>query len=269
MIAIESRGGGRAMFEEHYELIHKTIYGVARRKRRLDSESIEDFAAFAFLKILEDDAAVLRDFEGRSSLKTYLVTVVQRLYLDFQIQRYGKWRPSRRALRLGPLAIALDRLLHRDGRSLREAAERLRELGLGDHSLDSLAALARSIPNQRRRPRLEQLERVEEVACDGGVEERLVARDRHRAASRVGEALQLALAALPEDDRRILRLRFEEELTVRAIASQIGVEARQLYSRFERLLAGLRRTLEAGGVGKGTALPLLDGWAPDLELSLG
>ncbi len=269
MIAIEPpTGAGRAMFEEHYELIHKTIYGVARRKR-LDPESVEEFSGFAFVKILDDDAAVLRNFEGRSTLKTYLVTVVQRLYLDFQIHRYGKWRPSRRALRLGPLAIELDRLLHRDGKSLYEAADWLRERGFGDHSRESLAALARLIPNQRRRPRMEQLDRAEEVACDGGVEERLLARDRHRAAARIGTALSEALAALPDEDRLMLRLRFEEELTVRAIAAQFGVEARQLYSRFERLLASLRRTLEAAGVGKDAAAPLFEAWGLDLELALG
>lgn len=268
MIAIDPQGGtGRAMFEEHYDLIHKTIYGVARRKR-LDSESVEEFSGFAFVKMLDDDAAVLRNFQGRSTLKTYLVTVVQRLYLDFQIHRYGKWRPSRRALRLGPLAIELDRLLHRDGKTLFEASDWLRERGFGDHSRDSLAALARMIPNQRRRPRLEQLDRAEEVACDGGVEERLLARDRRRAAAAIGTALAQALAALPAEDRLLLRLRFEEELTVRAIAAQLGIEARQLYSRFDRLIAGLRRTLEQGGLGKGAALPLFEGWGPDLEMAL-
>ena len=269
MIAIDpANSTGRAMFEEHYELVHKTIYGVARRKR-LDAESVEEFSGFAFVKILDDDAAVLRNFEGRSTLKTYLVTVVQRLYLDFQIHRFGKWRPSRRAIRLGPLAIELDRLLHRDGKTLYEAVDWLRERGFGDHSRESLAALARMIPNQRRRPRLEQLDRAEEVACDGGVEERLFARDRRRAAARIGTALAQALAALPAEDRLMLRLRFEEELTVRAIAAQFGIEARQLYSRFERLIAGLRRTLEKEGVGKSAALPLFEGWGADLELALG
>jgi RNA polymerase sigma factor (sigma-70 family) len=269
MIAIDPpSGGGRALFEEHYELIHKTIYGVARRKR-LDAESIEEFSGFAFVKILDDDAAVVRNFQGRSTLKTYLVTVVQRLYLDFQIHRYGKWRPSRRALRLGPLAIELDRLLHRDGKTLFEAADWLRERGFGEHSRETLATLARSIPNQRRRPRLEQLERAEEVACDGGVEERLLARDRRRAAARVGSALARALEALPAEDRLMLRMRFEEEQTVRAIAAHFGVEARQLYSRFERLLVTLRRALEADGVEKSAALPLFEGWGADLELALG
>ncbi len=268
MASETSVGSGRAQFEEHYELIHKTIYGVARRKR-LDAESVEEFSGFAFVKMLDDDAAVLRNFEGRSTLKTYLVTVVQRLYLDFQIHRYGKWRPSRRALRLGPLAIDLDRLLHRDGRTLREAADWLRERGFGEHSHDELATLARSFPNQRRRPRLEQLERAEEVACDGGVEERLFARDRTRAATRIGTALSRALASLSAEDRLLLRLRFEQELSVRAIATHMGTEARQLYSRFDRLTAILRRALEREGIGKDAAAPLFETWGPDLGLALG
>ena len=75
------------------------------------------------LKFLERGYDVLRRFEGRSSLKTYLTVVVRRLLLDWQDHTYGKWRPTATALRLGPHAVHLERLMNRDTYSAVEAVQ--------------------------------------------------------------------------------------------------------------------------------------------------
>jgi hypothetical protein len=54
------------------------------------------------LKLIENDYRILRSFEGLASLGTYLTTVIARLFLDFQIHEWGRWRPSAAATRLGP-----------------------------------------------------------------------------------------------------------------------------------------------------------------------
>jgi hypothetical protein len=54
-----------------------------------------------------------------------LTIVIERLSIDYQISRRGKWRPSARALELGGEAIELDTLLHRDGLSAHEAVQTL------------------------------------------------------------------------------------------------------------------------------------------------
>jgi len=45
--------------------------------------------------------ALLAKFEGRSSLRTFLTVVIQRLFLDHRISAWGKWRPSAEARRGG------------------------------------------------------------------------------------------------------------------------------------------------------------------------
>ena len=69
---------------------------------------------------------MLRRFEGRSSLTTYITVVVQRLFLDRRNRLWGKWRPSAEARRLGPTAVLLERLVSRDGWSAEQALETLR-----------------------------------------------------------------------------------------------------------------------------------------------
>jgi len=64
---------------------------------------------------MADDSAILRQFQMRSSLRTYLTVVICRLFLDERIARFGKWRPSRKAVRVGSTAVLFERLTMRDG----------------------------------------------------------------------------------------------------------------------------------------------------------
>lgn len=68
-------------------------------------------------------------------------------------------------------------------------------------------------------------------------------------ALRGAETLHSALAALDADDRLLLKLRFEDELPAREIATLMHLPTVfHAYRRLNALLASLRRTLEDAGV---------------------
>src|SRR5437870_13909457 len=60
--------------------IERIINFVAAR-RRLRASDADEFASNVKLKLVENDYAILRKFQGRSSLRTYLTIVIQRLFL--------------------------------------------------------------------------------------------------------------------------------------------------------------------------------------------
>ena len=91
-------------FLDNLSLIERVIAFVCR-KYGLSGADAEDFASASKLKIIEDDYAVLRKFEQKCSLATYLTIVIQRHYLDQMIRERGKWRPSMRARQGGDAAI--------------------------------------------------------------------------------------------------------------------------------------------------------------------
>ena len=64
------------------------------RRHRLSGAEAEDFASQVRLHFIERNSDVLRRFEGRSSLRTFLSVVIQRLFLDDRNRRWGKWRPT-------------------------------------------------------------------------------------------------------------------------------------------------------------------------------
>lgn len=59
--------------------VHVARHTAHSRSVRLDSADIDDLCADVFLAILADDFRVLKAFEGRSSLATYLTVVSRRV----------------------------------------------------------------------------------------------------------------------------------------------------------------------------------------------
>lgn len=225
------------------------VIGATCRRHHLRAEEAEEFAATVRLKLIADDYAVLRKFEGRSSLPTFLTTVVERLFLDWRNQIWGKWRPSAEARRLGPLAVRVETLLAREGHSLVEVVRILAAPGAAE-AVDraQVESLAARLPVRMRRHRegTEQLDRLPAPAARPDQE--LEAREREAERVRTEELLAAAIAGLASADRLLVRMRIEDGATVADMARALGVEARPLYRRLEGIYRTLRHELEARGV---------------------
>ena len=218
-------------------------------KYGLKGADAEDFRSVVMIKLIEDDYAVLRKFENRCSLKTYLVIVIKRHYADQMIHEMGKWRPSVRARQLGDAAILMERLRSRDGLGHAEALAIVRQ----KHTeLDSraLEAIASSIVTWRV-PRVEEVERTEEMpepASGISAEDELLMSERKEAECRTSAIVNQELARLTAEDRLIMKLRYLDAMKVSAMAERLKVDQKQLYRRIERLGAKLKEALLAAGI---------------------
>ncbi len=63
-------------FLGHLKLIEEIVSFCCRRSR-FSREEAEDFGGHVKVKLIENDYAVIREFRGRSSPKTYLTTVIR------------------------------------------------------------------------------------------------------------------------------------------------------------------------------------------------
>ena len=234
------------LFLENLGAVDDIVAFVASR-HGLTTEEREELASGVRLKLIEDNYAVLRKFAGRSSLKTYLAAVANRYFLDRRIERWGRWRPSAEARRGGPVAVLLDQLMTRDGLSFEEAAESLRLNHGITESREALEALRPHTPRAPRR-RFVGDEHLEEVTAGDGETAVIERLDRQAHASQVERALQIVLSRCEQQDRLILRLRFENGYQIVRIARLLNLDQRGLYRRLERIMAELRSELESAGV---------------------
>ncbi len=234
------------LYLTHQDLIEKILHFTTRR-HRCSADEAEDFAAWARLRLIENDYAILSEFEGRSGMSSYLAVVVQRLFLDYRISKWGKWRPSAEAKRLGPLAVRLETLIARDGLSQEEAYQTLRnaEPGLRRGVVDDLLARlpARGGRRFEGEGTLEALQSAEPAPEEAALLSEAAAIKR-----KAGAALMAAMREMEPQDQLVLRLRFGEGMQIADVARTLHLEARPLYRRVERLVAELRRALAERGV---------------------
>lgn len=238
---------GRALLESHLHEIERRLRSLGR-KAGFSPQEAEDLVSWALIKLLHNDCRILASFGGRSSFSTYLTVVLVNLVRDYRNHAWGKWRPSTAATRQGPQGILLERLWCRDGLALGEAIDRVLEEHGGPLMRQDLERLAGQIP--RRAPRQQVgTEALLSIGVDGGVEEHLLAAEGHRERQRLRKALIPLLQALPDDDRRLLKLHYQEGLNMAEIASRLKKPQKELYTWRNRCLRRLRRALESAGLG--------------------
>jgi len=238
------------LFRDNLALVERVIDGVCRRAGLRDADA-EDFASNAKLALIENDYAILRGYEGRAPLGAFLAVVVQRMLSREWMRLRGRWHPSAEAERNGPAAVLLEKLTMHDGRSLDEAVDIVRA---ADPSLDrnTVRQMADRLPQRFPRLRLVPLMTGEDeqpyIARDAA-DARATEGETRRMSERAARVVRETVAALPLQDRMLVRFHFGAEMSIADAARMLGVPQRPLYRRIEALLRQLREALEREGVG--------------------
>lgn len=231
------------------------------RRYHFRAEECQDFRSHVHLKLIEDDYAVFRKFQGKSSLETYLTTVVSNLMKDYLNHLWGKWRPSAEAQRLGPAAILLELLLVREGLSFDEAVRVMQINHKVEKSWQELADLAAQLPVRTIRI-AEGEDGLDDLPAPGeGADGPIVSEERQARMRKALEVLKEARQALPAEDRLILRMMLDDRLTIAQVARTLRLDPKQekqLYRRIQRIYKELRETLEHQGIKKGDIDDLFD-----------
>lgn len=257
------RESGEKLFEEARDAIESALRFVGFR-RRLGPTEFQELRSFVMLKLVENDYGRLRKHQSHGSLAAYLSVVVHRLYLDHQIVRWGKWHASAEAQRRGDTALALERLVYRDGFEIGEAVEHIATRGDSTCSREELSLLAYALP-VRHRTRLVTEDQLRGVATNAPLDP-IERREREAFVRKLQDELVRAVAALDGDDRLVLEMRYRDRQTVPQIAHTLGLDAKPLYARIRRLLGRVRTRLERAGLGGEQAMTLVSASAREIDL---
>jgi RNA polymerase sigma factor (sigma-70 family) len=201
---VRKRMDAEALFRQNLATITRTAESICRRNGVTDHDA-EDFAADVRLRLCENDYAVIRKFQGKSSFATFLTVVITKRFLDHRRALWGKWSPSSQARRLGPVAIQLETLVYRDGCSFDAACRVLEQkpgLAVDRRELQTmLAQLPRRVPR-----RLIGSDGLEDAASTAAADSQVLDAERHDRLAAAERALREALRSLPDEDRTIIRL---------------------------------------------------------------
>jgi RNA polymerase sigma factor for flagellar operon FliA len=246
---MKSRQELEALFLANLPAAEKILSALARRNA-LSGDAAEEFAAWAKLRLIENDYAILGKFRGESSLPTYLTVVLSMLFREYRVQQWGRWRPSAVARRSGDIAVRLETLTLRDGLSVAEAGEVLRTSGMTQMSDGELAKLAVQFPIRTPLRPVQVGETPVEPAGPLRADDLVENQEEVAESVAVHHALDGALRTLTDEDRLIVRLHYLESMSVADISRALAVPAKPLYRRLERALIKLRAGLERAGVSR-------------------
>lgn len=259
----------RDLFEMNLSMIERVIERVCRAARLAGADA-EDFASSARLHLIENDYEVLRRHDHSASLATYLTVVVQRLLINLRNHELGRWRPSAEAQRMGEAGVLLERLVGRDRRPL---AEVVPVILAADRTLTprDVASMAERLPERAQRPRAVELDESVDATVPAAEDAsaRVDEAERRRLIEKAGCVLRDTVAALPVEDRMILRMRFVSCMAIADIARMLRLPQRPLYRRVESLLARLREALMREGIGAREADELIGANESSVDAGLG
>ncbi len=233
--------GPRELLLANLPLIEQIVASICRRKG-MNPDEIEEFAAVFKLRLVDNDYAVIRAFGERSSFATYIAAVASKALLDHRNHLWGKWRASAEAERLGELAMEVERMLYRDDRPCDEAFMVLtaEHPSMTRQEFDSIVV---KLPTRVKRRRVE----LDEAILDPEQPD-VTGLELADAVSTISRVVCAFIDALPEEDQLILRLRFDSEMNVSQIARALRLDQQLLYRRLYRHYAVLRGALERAGV---------------------
>lgn len=229
------------LLEEQLDEIRGAAAKISRRSGLSHDEAAE-YVAWAIARLVWDDYAVLRKFEGRSSLKTFITRVLARLLADYRNAAWGRWRPSREALRLGEAAVRLERMVYRDRIPVREAIARIQSEERLTGS--EIAALLARLP---RRWRVEEVG-FGQLKDEAGLSLSTSRLEDEEERQAFASSLLDALAELDAEERVVLHGCYWQGRSVAELANHLGLDAKRLYRRLDRIRAKLRAALEARGL---------------------
>ena len=229
-----------------------------------DPDRVDDCFLFVCEHLKRDRLRRLRHFkgDGAASFPTWLRAVVRNLCLDWRRQRFGRPRIFRSIARLPEVDQEVFRCIYFRKLSENETFHTVKALypALDREGLAaSLVRIRRSLsPHQSwllvsRNPYMESLSRTADTSSTDDRERELPDPDpdpESEAARREFlDSLRRAMQNLPARDRLLLRLRFEQELSLEEIAElmQLGSPSKAQRT-LQQALARTRDELQVQGI---------------------
>jgi RNA polymerase sigma factor (sigma-70 family) len=233
---LERLSSGRvgAAWSEFLALYSPLIMHVIRRQDADDDRAAECFIDVC-AALADDGFRRLRSFQpdGPARFRTWLVAVVSNLCVDWRRKQHGRARPLRRVARLAELDQQVYHCIFVRGLSRAECVAALvpRFPELTEASVSEINARLFALLTPQQRWQLSvRTPMLRPVTCTGPEDEDPTWQvatpgpgpDELTAESQEQRRLQDALAKLPAEQRLLLRLRYEQNLTLAEVARLTG-----------------------------------------------
>lgn len=260
----------------HWELINRL---AGRRFPR--GELAEEAALYVLDRLADNGCERLKNFEGRSSLATFIASLTLRLLEDFSRKRFGRLQPPLWVRRLGGIWLTLFRLLCLERHTPMEAVAMITQQQGSTAPVVERAAyqLLGEVPScGERRGEQVAIETADSIHADRDTpspqEVRIEDEEQLRLMNTLGRLLfEEEAAGIADDqfrqlrqigtnmdgrDKLLLKMCYRDGLAVAEAGRLLGLNRFQVHGRLRRLFTQIRLSLEKAGLADELRLLLRD-----------
>ena len=258
----------------HWLLINR----IAER-RFIDTNCAEEAALFVMNRLEEDDCRRLRTFSGRAKFSTFISSLTIRLLEDFSRKKFGRVRPPAWITALGGIWVTLFQLLCLQRLSVVEAIETMksRVAGSKQQQVEETAwtilekvtdcgkhqglevpfdDAGKGQPNDQETivghhdgPEVHFLKNERRILFELLFKGVTKAEDVQSSAERSFMTILKTPIRMSAKERLLLKLCFQDELSVTRAGKMLGWNANQSHGKMRRLLVRLRDEFDRAGIG--------------------
>lgn len=266
---------------EQQALAHWDLINRLASRRFPKGELAEEAALFVLDRLAGNDWERLKNFEGRSTLATFIGAVTIRLLEDFGRQRFGRVKPPLWIRRLGGIWLTLFRLMCLERYSPTEAVAMITQQQGGAATVVERAAyqMLGEVPScgelRGEQVNIETADSSRGDTCTSSPQEQQIEDEERRNLMTVlgrllfeektsgindAQLQQLNRIDLNVDarDKLLLKMCYRDGLAVAEAGRLLGLNRFQAHGRLRRLLEQLRHALNKAGLADELRLLLHD-----------
>ncbi len=225
------------------------------RRRFFDPNEADECFIFVLDGLKADDYKRLRSFKGRSSLKTFIYTLVNSLATDFSRRKYGRRRLPETIKRLGELAQAVYRLVCWQRYSWSDAYEIVSLEGLFKGGFGGFLKETEPVKEApcRQNPYFvstdnDQTWTPEPAGLEPNPLESLLAKMEQEDRVRAAGIIRAVSASLSEEDRLLISLVYGSGHSAALAGKSVGLKPATARKRLKRILTLFKTGLLAQGI---------------------
>jgi len=245
-------------------------------KRRFQESLAEEAALFVLERLQEDDYRRVRSFSGRARFSTFLASLTHRLLEDFSRARFGRRRPPRWITALGGMWVTLFELLCLRRLRVKEAVEAIpgctgerealeekaweileRVVDCGTHQGQEVAyddkeyrpesGTSQAKNKHLRGPEEYFMDDEKKHFLEMVFRELITGQEKFQKIEHSFARILEAGLVLSAEERLLLKLCYQDEMSVTRAGKMLGWNANQAHGKLRRLLARLQeRFVQAG-----------------------
>ncbi len=240
----------KSLFVSNKSIIDKIINKFCT-KNKLSLDLSEEFTSHVYVKLMEENCKKIRVFKDESGFSTFITIVIRNIFEDEKRRLWGRWKPSRKAIEMGPEAEILEQLVFRDKSIWEQAYDILTTNHKITISRDRAFEILETLESKNFKRKGPKVGRIPDEFSDWNAttsEGELIEEEELSKKNQINDVIKSIRKFFSNEDRIVLRMRFEDSMGISEIARGLNVKRSYIDKKLKTILKQFEKEIRKCGI---------------------